>query len=110
MLEPLDAEAAEAALEEARRRAKNLRDLHAVLGRVGRHYAPGRVLVVAQLAVKDALLALGRLPPNLEFGAPDLSGLAPLYGRRASLFPHRPFQLSAYCFLWRATQHKITDE
>ena len=50
--------------EDQRRRQRNLRDLHAAVGTFCREYAPGRVLVVAQKAIEEALPSLGRLPVN----------------------------------------------
>ena len=52
---------------EKKRRAKNLRDLHALLAAIGRSRAPRRVLVVCQKKLEEALLALRWLPSNLEF-------------------------------------------
>lgn len=66
MLEPLATEAAEKDPEEARRRRRNLRDLRAFIVREARRYAPGKVLVVLQQAVEQALLDSGTLPPNVE--------------------------------------------
>ncbi len=51
---------------EKKRRNKNLRDLHAFIAAIGRRYAPGRVLVVVQKQVEEALLKLSTLPPNIE--------------------------------------------
>ena len=48
------------------RRAWNLRRLHAMLCREARTYAPGRVLVVCQKRVKEALPGVGPLPANIE--------------------------------------------
>jgi putative DNA primase/helicase len=47
-------------------RAATLRNLHAVICREARRYAPARVLAVTQLAVEQALLEIGPLPANLE--------------------------------------------
>lgn len=66
MLMPLDEASAEADPEEARRRARNLRDLRAILFREARLRAPGKVLTVLQKDVRSALVALGPLPANLE--------------------------------------------
>jgi putative DNA primase/helicase len=52
--------------EDQRRRARNLRDLHAKSAAIGRAHADGRVLVVAQKAIEEALPALGLLPPSIE--------------------------------------------
>jgi putative DNA primase/helicase len=52
---------------ERRHRAKNLRDLHAIICREARRYS-GRVLVVAQERIETALQALGNLPANIELG------------------------------------------
>ncbi len=49
-----------------RRRARNLRDLHARLAEIGRDYAPGKVLIVVQKAIEAALPSIGRLPSNVE--------------------------------------------
>ena len=65
MLEPLDDEAALADPELARRRERNLRRLHAIIVREARGYAPERVLVVCQKAIKEALHHLG-VPNNVE--------------------------------------------
>ncbi|MGI4943364.1 MAG: DUF7146 domain-containing protein [Janthinobacterium lividum] len=65
MLEPLDDEAALADPELARRRERNLRRLHAIIVREARRYAPERVLVVCQKAIKEALHRLG-MPNNVE--------------------------------------------
>ena len=43
-----------------------LRDVHATICREARRHAPGRVLVVAQLATEEALRSLGQLPANVE--------------------------------------------
>lgn len=51
---------------EQRRRHHRLRDLHATIAAIGRRYAPGRVLVVAQITVEVALRALPPLPSNIE--------------------------------------------
>ena len=52
---------------DAKRRAKNLRKLHAILCREVRHYAPeGRTLVVAQLNIEEALPSVGPLPPGAD--------------------------------------------
>ena len=48
------------------RRGRNLRRVHAILCREARRYAPERVLVVCQKAVKEALPAVGPLPVNVE--------------------------------------------
>lgn len=66
MLAPLDEEAATADPEEAQRRSNRLHDLRAILIRQARRYAPGRVLIVLQKRVKEALTDLGSLPPNVE--------------------------------------------
>ena len=68
-----------------------LRDVHAIICREARRYAPGRVLVVAQQAIKEALPGIGPLPVNAElahhnavsgrdeWGAgPDRAGVAAL--------------------------------
>ena len=52
---------------EAQRRTNRLRELHAVIAREARQYAPGRVLVVAQKAVRTALEALDKLPPSVAW-------------------------------------------
>ena len=65
MLGPLGKEAAAANPKEAQRRLNRLRDLRAVLVREAVRRAPGQVLVVAQKAVKEALIELGGLPSNL---------------------------------------------
>lgn len=51
---------------ERRHRIRNLRDLHAIICREARRYAPGDVLVVAQKRIREALEALGYLPGNVE--------------------------------------------
>ena len=66
MLEPLAEEAAKQDSERAKRRTNRLRDLRAILFREARRHAPGQVLVVLQQGVETALLAMGRLPPNVE--------------------------------------------
>ena len=53
--------------KEARRRMNRLRELHAVVAREARAYAPGRVLVVAQKRVRAALEAMGHLPPTVAW-------------------------------------------
>ncbi len=65
MLEPLGEEAANANPKAAQRRLNRLRDMRAILVREAVQWAPGRVLVVAQKAVKEALLDLGGLPGNI---------------------------------------------
>jgi len=65
MLKPLDAKAAKSKPEEAQRRRNRLHDLRATIYRIARIYTHGEVLVILQLAVKDALLDLGPLPPNV---------------------------------------------
>jgi len=51
---------------EAARRNRNLQNLHAQLATIGRQYAPGRVLVVVQKAIEEALPGLGPLPTSIE--------------------------------------------
>ncbi len=51
--------------KEVRRRAHNLKNLRALLIREARRVRPGRVLVVLQKRVEEALLALGQMPPNV---------------------------------------------
>jgi len=51
--------------DERSRRFGCLRDLHATICRIGRQYAPGRVLVVLQKSIKEDIAALGLLPPNI---------------------------------------------
>lgn len=51
-----------------RRRGKNLRELHAILGDFTRRHAPGRVLGVLQKAIEEALPSVGPLPGGLELG------------------------------------------
>jgi len=65
MLEPLGEEAASTNPKEAQRRLNRLRDMRAMLVREAVQWAPGQVLVVAQKAVKEALLNLGGLPGNI---------------------------------------------
>ncbi len=65
MLAPLGKEAAAADPKEAQRRLNRLRELRAVLVREAVRWAPGQVLVVAQKAVKEALIDLGGLPGNI---------------------------------------------
>ena len=48
-------------------KASGLRDTHAIICREARRYR-GRVLVVAQMAVEDALPGIGPLPLNIETG------------------------------------------
>ena len=60
-----DPEAAERRLKEIQRRQNRLRELRAVLVREAVRWAPGQVLVVAQKAVKEALMKLGGLPSNI---------------------------------------------
>ena len=52
---------------EVQRRRNRLRDLHAVIAREARRYAPGRVLVVAQKRVRAHLEGMGALPPTVEW-------------------------------------------
>ena len=60
-----DAEA-DKQLAEKQRRANRLDDLRAIIVREACRYLPnGKVLVVLQKSVKEALLALGPLPPNV---------------------------------------------
>ena len=66
MLEPLSVEAATTNPEESQRRTNRLHELRAILVREARRYAPGRVLVVLQKRIKEALAELGNLPPNVE--------------------------------------------
>lgn len=65
MLKPLKPAAAKENPEEDQRRRNRLADLRTNLFHLARYYAPGEVLVILQLSVKDALLALGPLPPNV---------------------------------------------
>lgn len=51
--------------EEADRRRRALRDLHAWLVCKALSYGSAQVLIVAQLRVKEALLKLGNFPPNV---------------------------------------------
>jgi putative DNA primase/helicase len=60
------APAPDAAPADQRRRARNLRSLHATLAAYARRFAPGRVLVVAQKAVEEALPTVGPLPTGVE--------------------------------------------
>ena len=53
--------------KEVRRRANRLRELHAVIAREARAFAPGRVLVVAQKRVRALLEAMGSLPPTVAW-------------------------------------------
>lgn len=53
--------------KEAITRRKRLRNVHAFIARIARQSAPGRVLVVAQKAVRTALEAIGGLPPNVTW-------------------------------------------
>jgi hypothetical protein len=43
-----------------------LQNLNATLATIGRSYAPGRTLVVAQKAIEEALPEVGLLPPAIE--------------------------------------------
>jgi Toprim domain len=43
-----------------------LRDVHAIICREARRHAPGRVLVVVQMAIETALPGVGPLPVNVE--------------------------------------------
>ena len=52
--------------DERRIRTRHLRNLNATLAAIGRSYAPGQTLVVAQKAIKEALPAVGMLPPSIE--------------------------------------------
>ena len=52
--------------DERRQRARRLRDIHAVICREGRRFAPGWVLVVAQKRIEERLRALGNIPGNVE--------------------------------------------
>ena len=65
MLEPLSRQAARADPGEAQRHMNRLRDVRAILVREARHVVPGRVLVVAQKAVEEALIKMGGLPGNI---------------------------------------------
>lgn len=65
MLKSLSPEAAKADPEEDQRRRNRLGDLRANIFHLARYYAPGEVLVILQLAVEEALLELGPLPPNV---------------------------------------------
>jgi putative DNA primase/helicase len=65
-LSRLDVEAARSD-DERLHRQRNLRDLHAIICRTARHYR-GRVLVVAQARIEEALQAAGNLPGNIEWG------------------------------------------
>jgi putative DNA primase/helicase len=51
---------------ERRHRERNMREVHAIICREARYYAPGRVLVVVQLRIVEALLDIGNLPGNIE--------------------------------------------
>lgn len=66
MLAPFRPKNSEADPAEARRCARNLRKLRATLIQLARRYAPGRVLIVIQKGSKEALCAIGPLPPNVE--------------------------------------------
>ena len=66
MLAPADEETALADPDLARRRNRNLRRVHAIIVREARRYAPARVLVVCQKAIKEALHRFGMIPPNVE--------------------------------------------
>src|SRR6185312_5479776 len=48
------------------RRISAFRDVRAILFRLAREYAPGRVLGVIQLEFEEQLLKAGNLPANLE--------------------------------------------
>ncbi len=52
--------------DERRIRTRHLRNLNATLAMIGRSYAPGRTLLVAQKAIKEALPTVGVLPPSIE--------------------------------------------
>lgn len=52
--------------DERRIRTRHLQNLNATLAMIGRSYAPGRTLVVAQKAIKEALPEVGMLPPSIE--------------------------------------------
>jgi putative DNA primase/helicase len=51
--------------KEAQRRLNNRRKVRAIICSASRAYAPGRVLVVIQKSVKEALQAMGTLPANV---------------------------------------------
>jgi putative DNA primase/helicase len=53
--------------DERRHRQRNSRDLHAIVCQAARRRA-GRVLVVAQERIEEALQAAGNLPGNIEWG------------------------------------------
>jgi putative DNA primase/helicase len=53
--------------KEAQRRRNRLGDVHAVIAREARRFAPGLVLVVAQKAVRGALEGMATLPANVEW-------------------------------------------
>lgn len=66
MLAPATPEQEAANPENADYRRRNLKRLRTILFREARAYAPGKVLVVVQLAIETALRELGPLPPNVE--------------------------------------------
>ena len=53
---------------ERKHRQRNLRSVHAITCREARRYAPGRVLIVAQARIEEALRKMGNLPRNVELG------------------------------------------
>ena len=53
--------------KEAQRRRNRLGDLHAVIAREARRYAPGRLLVVAQKRVRAHLEGMAALPPSVDW-------------------------------------------
>ena len=63
---PADGDAAYGDRQIIDRRRRRLREVHAILMREGRRYAPERVLIVCQKAVKEALSGVGPIPPNIE--------------------------------------------
>jgi hypothetical protein len=51
---------------ERRHRERNMREVHAIICREARYYAAGRLLVVVQLRIEEALRDIGNLPGNIE--------------------------------------------
>jgi putative DNA primase/helicase len=64
-LDLLDEEKAARDPEEAKRRIKALREARAIVAKFARQHAPGRVLMVAQKGVREAMAAMGPMPRNI---------------------------------------------
>ena len=49
-------------------RTHHLRDLNATIGAIARAFAPGRIVAITQLAVREALHTVGSLPDTIDHG------------------------------------------